>query len=107
MTTRPDGRSRSARRLRSLIRSLTADAGGDENLGFADKELVRAAALAVVRVRDLQDRIERGDDVDDATLVKLLNSAARILAPITGKRRGERGSAPDLHTYLASKRKAA
>jgi hypothetical protein len=103
---KPDGRTKPARRLRSLIKALTDGAGGEAALGLAELELIRAAALAITRVRSLQDQIELGADVNDAVLVKLLNGAARVLAPIVRKGQRSKGDgASDLRRYLESRNK--
>jgi hypothetical protein len=77
-----DQRTRAARRFKQLVSDFIADLGGNENLTIAEKALIRQAAVVMMRAEEMQASILNGDTVDDATLVRLSNAAARILGQL-------------------------
>lgn len=101
MTNKPDGRSKASRRVNRLIAALSEECGGAENLSMAERELVRASALAVMRVRALQDQIILGDsEIDDALVCRLLNAANRTLSAVAAKSRKRGKREMSLDEYL-------
>jgi hypothetical protein len=100
---RPDGRSGIARKLARIRKALAADL--ETPLSAADDAMLRAAALSIHRVNELEAAITRGDPVDDGQTVPLLNAAHRLLGSLSKRRR--RSSAPDLRTYLATTKQDA
>jgi hypothetical protein len=97
---RVDGRSRMARRFRALVKQFTDDLGDKPTK--AQAELVRQAALLVVRAGEIQQAVLAGDAVDDDVLVRLTNSAVRALSAL-GIQQKRNVKAPDLRAYLAKK----
>lgn len=72
-----DSRTKPARQLRQLIEGLTADLGGD--LTEAEQAFVKIAAANLLRAGELTDALGRGEQVDDAELVRMSNTASRIV----------------------------
>jgi hypothetical protein len=95
---RPDGRSAIARKLARIRKALAADL--ETPLSAADDAMLRAAALAIYRVDELEAATICGESVDDENIVRLLNSAHRILGAVA--KRGRKSGGPNLKTYLAS-----
>jgi hypothetical protein len=78
-----DGRTRIARRFRTLTEAFTADLGG--KLSHADTALVRQAAAMTVRAEMAQAALLIGHAIDDDQLVRLSNASTRILTVIAGR----------------------
>jgi hypothetical protein len=72
-----DGRTRDARRFRDIVSDLTVELGGD--LSPSESHLVRLAASTLLRGEQLQALVANGAPVDDAELVRIVNSGARII----------------------------
>lgn len=81
-----DGRTADARRYRDLAASLADDLGGVASLTEAHRALVRQAAAMIVQSERLQSAVLRGEIVDSEQLVRLANSATRILTRLGVKR---------------------
>ena len=96
-----DGRSARARRYRVVLRDLLADLSDEQNpLGAADLALAQQGALLIVRSETLRAAILNGDaDADDDALVRLSNSAVRVLNALRGKKRAA-AHTPSLAEYL-------
>lgn len=75
-----DGRTASARRYRDLCQSFADDLGGAASLTTAQSALVRQAAAMIVQSETLQSAVVRGELVDSEQLVRLCNSATRIVS---------------------------
>lgn len=104
---KPDGRSSKARKLRALTRSLADEMGGETSLGPAERALLKAGALAILRVEELQTAVLTDAAIDDEVVCRLINATTRVLATIVGKKRKRDASAPDLRAYLKSKAAAS
>ena len=80
--------------------SFGAELGGLESLSEAERSLVRQAATITIRAEQLQSAIVRGELVDPDELIRLSNTARRILARIAPR------EAPEANAdrYLASNR---
>jgi hypothetical protein len=96
-----DGRSAEARRYKDLCMSLADDLGGAAGLTEAQRALVRQAAGMIVQSEKLQSAVLRGELVSSEDLVRLSNSATRILTRL-GIKRERRDTTPSLHEYLAA-----
>jgi len=82
-----DGRTATARRFRDLVLDFTDDLGGDAALSHADRALVKLAASITVKAEALSAAIVRGEAVREAEVVRLANSAARILKELGSAKR--------------------
>jgi hypothetical protein len=82
-----DARSAPARRYRDLCQSLADDLGGAASLTTAQTALVRQAAAMLVQSEAFQSAILNGEIVDSEQLVRLSNSAVRILSRLGLKRK--------------------
>ena len=100
-----DDRTSVGRRFNGLDRSLSADLGAD--LTEAEKALVGIAAATIVRAEQLQASIVNGDAIDDAELVRLVNSTTRVIKELHAlkAKRGKSGPSA-LETYLAERAEA-
>lgn len=87
-----------ARKLTKIKNALAADL--EMPLSAADSVLLGAAGLAIFRVDEIEAAIVRGDAVEDENIVRLLNSAHRLLAAVTKRRR----RTTDLKQYLATRK---
>ena len=97
-----DARTRAGRRFKALIRSLSDDLGAD--LSEAEMALVRIAAATIVRAEQLQASIVNGDAIDDAELVRLVNSTTRVIRELHALKKARGKSGPSaLDQYLAAR----
>ncbi len=82
-----DGRSAPARRYRDLILQFCHGIAGERGapLNPAELALVKQAAAITVRAEALQADIVRGKPVSDEDVVRLSNSAIRILAAVMNR----------------------
>jgi hypothetical protein len=89
-----DGRQTFAGRVAALTKSLTKDLG-DGVLTQTEQSLVSIAATLTARAEALQAALLRGEHVDDDTIVRVNNAAARMLDKLGVKiRRLGRNDAP-------------
>jgi hypothetical protein len=87
MTSTRDGRSSLPRRHREMVRALTDDLGG-EALGPAELALISQAAIITLKCETMQAAFLNGADIATDDLVRLSNSATRILVALgIGKRK--------------------
>jgi hypothetical protein len=78
----PDQRQTFNGRVTALIAALTADLAGDagdDALTQTERSLISMAATLTARAEMLQAALLRGDAVDDDTIVRVNNAAARML----------------------------
>jgi hypothetical protein len=99
-----DGRTAAARRYRDLTISLADDLGGAATLTEAQRALVRQAAAVIVQSETLQGAVLRGELTDSEQLVRLCNSATRILTRLGLKKTIV---PPSLHDRIAAAYPAA
>jgi hypothetical protein len=99
-----DGRSATARRFKDLIENFARDLGGIESLTEAEHSLVRQAAGLTIEAERLQTQIVKGELTDTDRLIRLTNTARRILQ---GIRKREKPKQPTLADYLARRREVA
>jgi hypothetical protein len=99
-----DGRTANARRYRDLCLSLADDLGGAATLTEAQSALVRQAAAMIVQSEKLQGEVLRGELTDSEQLVRLCNSATRILTRLGLKKTIV---PPSLHDRIAAAYPAA
>lgn len=95
--------SAAGRRFRDVVEDLTAELGGQ--LAHAEVLQVRTIAGLVVHAEQLQAAMLKGEPVDSEQLIRVSNSAARMLTALKRTRivpRAKPGRA-GLATYLASK----
>jgi hypothetical protein len=82
-----DGRSAPARRYRDLILQFSHAIAGERGapLNPAELALVKQAAAITLRAEALQADIVRGEPVSDENIVRLSNSAIRILTAVMNR----------------------
>jgi hypothetical protein len=76
-------------RLDELIEALVADFGADPSP--TEMALIESAATLQVRAEELQEQLRRGKVVNDNTLVRVTNAAARNL-DLLGEAKKRRGA---------------
>jgi hypothetical protein len=92
----PDERQTFAGRVAALTEALTADLGGDPGkLKQTERSLIALAATLTARAEMLQAALLRGEPVDDDTIVRVNNSAARMLDKLGIKIRKQAGAQAD------------
>jgi hypothetical protein len=97
-----DGRTTLGRRFRTLIRDLTDELGGA--LTPAETALVKLAAATIVRGEQFQAHIIRGEAIDDAELVRLVNTTSRILRELNAQKAKRKAAGPTaLQAWLAAR----
>ena len=99
-----DGRSARARRFRDLVLSYSAEIEGADALTEVERMMVRQAATVTIQCEALQARIVNGEVVDHDELIRLSNTANRIMA---GLRRRSPPPAPQLSDYLSQRDEVA
>jgi hypothetical protein len=87
-----DKRQTFAGRVAALTRSLSDDLGEGE-LTQTEDSLISLAATLTARAEALQAALLRGEPVDDDTIVRVNNAAARMLDKL-GDIKKRRGSKP-------------
>ena len=98
-----DGRSAPARRFRDVTELLTNELLSDGGtLSSSDSALIRQAALITVQTEVMQLAAARGEDIDADLLVRVTNSAMRILARLDRRRKLPRGRPPQVNRLLKS-----
>lgn len=113
MSTKPktegaDRRTKAARRLKALVKSLTDSLCADgQPLAEDEAGFVRLAAAAMIRGDIIADAVGRGNDVDDAELVRLLNVSQRTMKELREERARRSTAKPasgltPMQEYLAS-----
>lgn len=94
-----DGRTQAARHYGQLVRAISDDLGGFDEISTAERELVRRAAGLSVLATVAEAKLLNGEEIDIAELVSLGNAQRRILTTL-GLQRRVRDITPDLQTYL-------
>jgi hypothetical protein len=69
-----DGRSAQGRRLKELVEIYSRDI---EPLDEQTEAMVRASAMMALQLERLEERITRGEDIDEERMQRLTNSLAR------------------------------
>jgi hypothetical protein len=95
-----DGRSAVAIRYRKVLRSLRADLFGDGKINAAEIALLETAAMLITQMEIGRARILSGGEVDTDGLVRLANSAGRLLSALRTKS-SAKNTPPSLAEYLA------
>jgi hypothetical protein len=90
-----DERQTFAGRVAALTEALTADLGGDAGLKQTERSLIALAATLTARAEMLQAALLRGEAIDDNTIVRVNNSAARMLDKLGIKIRKQAGPAEE------------
>jgi hypothetical protein len=96
-----DGRSTWGRRRRDLIAALSLELG--RPLRERDKALIANTASLIVRCEQLHVQIANGAEVDDDQLIRLSNTASRLLRTLGLDRRNVTEKQPSLTDYLAAR----
>jgi hypothetical protein len=97
-----DGRTHAMKLAVTLIREITGDLGGQDQLSIAEQQIVQRAALLGVIAEDIEARWLAGEYVDPTTLATIANAQRRLFEAI-GLRRRPKEVTPTLSEYLASK----
>lgn len=82
-----DGRSRQARRVRELIRDLTADT--PPPITGADALAIKTAALAVAHVEELAAAQLRGERVEADAMTRATNGAMRLVQAVRSRQNAQ------------------
>jgi hypothetical protein len=99
---RLDGRTRHAKRLRSLIAGLARDLGHQPTT--AEQALVEQAASLIVQREAMEAAMTAGEPVNAQEITKISGAVTRCLASLRGKASKQRGATgPTLADYLARK----
>ena len=100
---RLDGRTRHAKRLRSLIAGLVRDLGHQPTT--AEQALVEQAASLIVQREAMESAMTAGEPVNAQEITKISGAVTRCLASLRGKGGKQRGApGPSLADYLERKR---
>src|SRR5207244_3447462 len=75
-----DGRYIWEQRRRAVVTSLTGELQREPSA--RDVILISNTAAAIVRLEQLQDKVTRGELVDDEALSRLTNSVTRLIASL-------------------------
>jgi hypothetical protein len=95
----PDGRSRSARRLRRLTDEFAAEVGTP--LSPIDRALVAQAAVFALHAEVLQAQIVAGEAVDIGDAIRLASESRRILGHLKSGAARNKPAAPTVQDLLA------
>jgi hypothetical protein len=95
----PDGRSRSARRLRRLTDEFAAEVGTP--LSPIDRALVAQAVVFALHAEVLQAQIVAGEAVDIGDAIRLASESRRILGRLKSNAAKNRPPAPTVDDLLA------
>lgn len=96
-----DGRTRRAKRFRTLIEGFSADFGAS-GPGPRERALIEQAAAVIVQCEVEQARIVRGEAIDLEQLTRLTNVLARSLKEL-GLKDARKDRRPNVDEYLARK----
>lgn len=77
-----DGRRRSFRRFKELMRAYGDEIGGFAGLSAAQAAALRNAAVLQLRAEQLEAAIVRGEPADGAELMRLISTSRRLLASL-------------------------
>ena len=97
-----DGRSAEARRLTELIEAFSA---GIEVIDEATLAVIRGAALMAQQLERLEERVTRGEEIDEMKLQRLSNSLTRLILGLNAmktKQPPQSRSADSLGGHLAA-----
>jgi hypothetical protein len=97
-----DNRTKQAKRLRELIGDFERDVGGRSHLSAVQRATLRNAASITFQLETMTAAAVRGDPVDGDLMIRLSNTARRLLHSLPRRESAN----PALVDYLASKRPA-
>jgi hypothetical protein len=80
---RLDGRTRHAKRLRSLIAGLALDLGHAPST--AENELIRQTAMLICQREAVEAAISRGEPANSAEVTKVAGAITRCISALRGK----------------------
>src|SRR5438132_737548 len=95
-----DGRYIWEQRRRAVVASLSGELQREPSA--RDELLVNNIAAATVRLEQLQDKVTRGQDVDDEALSRATNLVTRLFK-VLGIKSAPAKAQPSLEQYLAAK----
>jgi hypothetical protein len=98
---RLDGRTRHAKRLRSLIAGLARDLGHPPST--AEQALIEQAASLIVQREAMESAMTAGEPVNAQEITKISGAVTRCLATLRGKSGKRSAPGPTLSDYLARK----
>jgi hypothetical protein len=84
-----DKRTSAAKRARDLIRKVTNDLGGADQLATGECQVIQRAALLGVMAEDIETRWLAGEDADPALLATIANAQRRLFEAIGFRRRAK------------------
>jgi hypothetical protein len=95
-----DGRTRAAKRFRSLVNQFALELGND--LSAADQALIKQAAHLVLTSEQLQTASISGEPVSADELVRVNSEARRVLSMLRTKAEKAKPAGPTLAEYVAA-----
>jgi hypothetical protein len=95
--------SAQGRRFRDLVEALERELG--EDLGEAERLLIRNAASLQLHVEDLTSRLARGEPIEPAAFTRAANAAARAISALR-RRKPAKARGPGVVDYLKAKQGA-
>ena len=98
---RLDGRTRHAKRLRSLIAGLARDLSHQPTT--AEQALIEQAASLIVQREAMESAMTPGEPVNVQQITKISGAVTRCLAGLRAKGGEQRRPGPSLPEYLARK----
>jgi len=100
-----DGRTVVAKTLRARLSEIMADLGGEDQLSYAQRSLVRRAVWLESWIETQEAAAAEGEQVDIGRQVQALNSLVGLWRTLGLERRQK--NAPTLQEYLRSKEQSA
>ncbi|WP_409188751.1 hypothetical protein [Bradyrhizobium sp. RDM4] len=99
-TNRWDGRTRRAKRLRSLIAGLARDLGHQPST--AEQALIEQAASLIVQREAMEVAMTAGEAINAQEITKISGAVTRCLATLCGKGRNRRMTTTTIRERLAA-----
>jgi len=94
-----DKRTTAAKRARDLIKKVTGDLGGQDQLATGECQIVQRAVLLGVMAEDIETRWLAGEDADPTVLATIANAQRRLFEAI-GLKRVPRNMTPSVADYI-------
>jgi hypothetical protein len=95
---RTDLRTVAARRLRGLIAAYESELG--DNLGEAEKAMIRQVCSLQLRIEQLETAIVEGRDVNADEIIRLSSERRRLLTGLRGRAVKAKPAGPLLQDYI-------
>jgi hypothetical protein len=96
-----DKRTTAAKRAATLIKKITGDLGGQDQLATGEQQIIQRAAFLGVLAEDVESRWLLGEDIDATVLATIANAQRRLLESV-GLKRVPRNVTPSVAEYIDS-----